>query len=327
MVKFKQLIGALTMLGAMGFGGIGNAAASVPCSGGVIKMIVPNPAGGTGDMIARILGDKAGAILGQPIVVENRAGATTTIGTASVAKSKPDGCTLLSLTASGVVASVLRGNLPYSLERDFVPLVGIGSFPMVLAVPAGSKLGSFRDLTTAAKAAEGIPFASGGTGSLAHLSAVRLLKDVGGTGTHVPFRGNADAIQALLGNQVQFFFPSSAEAIPLVQGNKIRVLGITSEKRLSSMPTVPTMKELGFADFNPRLWYAFLAPTGTPAETVTKLNEAFAKALADSSVQERLGALGFATDLQDSAEVTALMKSEAARWGKVIKDNNIKSSD
>ena len=162
-------------------------------------------------------------------------------------------------------------------------------------------------------------------GTLAHLSTVRLLKEVNGTGNHIPFRGNADAIQALQGNQVQLFFPSTAEALSLAKSGKVRLLGVTSEQRVPTLPDVPTMKELGFADFNPRLWYAFLAPAKTPASTVKALQDAFAKAVADPAVSERLNALGFAPEIKDPAAVSAFMKSEAARWGKVIKDNNIKA--
>jgi tripartite-type tricarboxylate transporter receptor subunit TctC len=144
-----------------------------------------------------------------------------------------------------------------------------------------------------------------------------------GTGNHIPYRGNNDAIQGLLGNHVQMFFPSTAEALPLANSGKIRLLGVTSEERLPTLPDVPTMKELGFAEFNPRLWYAFLAPANTPANIVSRLHDAFAKAITDPSVRERLTALGFSIDVKDPAAVSVFMKEEAARWGKVIKDNNI----
>jgi tripartite-type tricarboxylate transporter receptor subunit TctC len=305
----------------------GATAAHAQCTAPTIKMVVPNPAGGTGDLIARVLGEKAGADLGQPIVVDNISGASTTIGTNTVAKAKPDGCTILSLTSSGVVVSVLRDNMPYNLSSDFVPILGVGSFPMVLTVPANSKIRSFADLVASAKSKDGIVYASGGIGTLAHLSSVRLVGDVGGTATHVPYRGNADAIQGLLGNHVQIFFPSTAEALPLMKSGKVRLLGITSDERLASLPDVPTMKELGFADFNPRVWYAFLAPANTSESTVARYRTALTKAVQDPAVQDRLKALGFAPEVKDSAELAAYMKSEAARWGKVIKDNKITSAD
>jgi len=320
----KRLI-YVAVLSTASLASINNATAEDVCPARFIRMIVPNPAGGVGDLIARILGDKVGAELGKPVVIENRAGATTVIGTEVVAKAKPDGCTILSLTASGVVASVLQEKLPYNLERDFAPIIGVGSFPMVMAVPAASKLKSFADVVAAAKSKDGLTYSSGGAGTLAHLSAVRLIKEMNGTGTNIPYRGNSDAIQALLGNQVQLFFPSTAEALPLAKSGKILLLAVTSEQRLPALPDVPTMKELGFADFNPRLWYAFLAPANTPANAIKALQDAFAKAVMDPSVRERLTAMGFATEIKDPAAVSAFMKSEAARWGKVIKDNNIKA--
>jgi len=317
--RLAALVAASLALGA-------NASAAEGCTAPYIKMVVPNPAGGVGDVISRAIGEKASSYLGKPVVVENRAGATTTIGTDLVAKSAPDGCTILSLTTSGVVASILLPKLPYDLQRDFVPILGIGSFPMVAAVSVESKIQSFADLEKAAKSPKGVVYASGGVGTLAHLSAARLINDWGGTALHVPYRGNADATQALLGNQVQLFFPSSAEANALAATGKVRLLAITSEKRLASLPDVPTMGELGFGNFNPRLWYAFLAPAKTPAETVARLHDAFAKAVMDKSVQQRFSELGFAADVKDSAAATAYMKGEAERWGKVIKDNNIHAS-
>jgi tripartite-type tricarboxylate transporter receptor subunit TctC len=190
MVKLKKVLCALTVLGAASFGSIGIAAAEEPYPTRLIKMIVPNPAGGVGDLIGRVLAEKVSAELGQPIVIENKSGATTVIGTDAVARSKPDGYTILSLTASGVVVSVLREKLPYSLERDFTPIISVGSFPMALTVSAASKINSFADLVAAATSTKDITYASGGVGTLAHLSSVRLIKELNGTGNHVPYRGN-----------------------------------------------------------------------------------------------------------------------------------------
>ncbi|MDF3836711.1 tripartite tricarboxylate transporter substrate binding protein [Cupriavidus basilensis] len=327
MTPINRAVCALTLLTAANFGGTSIAIASGPCPARFIKMIVPNPAGGVGDLISRVVAEKASAELGQPVVVENRSGATTVIGTDFVAKSKPDGCTILSLTASGVVVSVLRENLPYKLEHDFAPIIGVGSLPMALAVPVASKLNSFADLGAAAKSKDGITYGSGGTGSLAHLSAVRLIKELHGTGNHIPYRGNSDAIQGLLGNQIQLFFPSTAEALPFAKSGKLRLLGVTSDERLPALPDVPTMKELGFAGFSPRLWFALLAPVDTPPNIVSRLRDGFAKAVIDPSVQERLRAYGFTTEIQNPPAVSAFMKNEAGRWSKLIKEENIKITD
>jgi tripartite-type tricarboxylate transporter receptor subunit TctC len=162
---------------------------------------------------------------------------------------------------------------------------------------------------------------------MAHLSSLQLLKEINGKGTHVPYKGNAPAIQGLLAGDIQFMFPSPAETIPLVQGGKLRVLGVTSDNRLPAFPNVPTMKELGLSEFAPKIWYAFLVPSGTPPDAVSRLHDAFAKAVADPSVQERLIALGFSPEVKGSAETAAFIKAEAARWKKVVQENSITSQD
>lgn len=306
----------------------GSAFSATPvCPDRYIRMVIPQPAGGVGDMIGRLLGDKASAILGQTMVFENIPGATTMIGTAAAARAKPDGCTILHLTTSGVVASVMRDNLPFSLERDFTAVVGVGSFPLALSVNAKSRIKTFGDLVAATKAGGGLNYSTGGSGTMAHLAALRMLKEIGGKGTHVPYKGNAPAIQGLLAGDVDFMFPSSSEALALMQGDKLRVLALTSEKPLATFPNVPTMKDLGFADFAPRIWYAFLVPAGTPADAVARMQDAFAKALADPTVQERLSARGYISEVRGSADVSAFIKAEAARWKMVVKENNITSED
>lgn len=302
-------------------------AALAACPDRYMRMVIPQPAGGVGDMIGRVLAEKVGESLKQQMLVENRPGATGTIGAALVAKAKPDGCTNLHLTVSGVVASVIRTNLPYDLERDFTPLAGVGSFPMVLAVSATTKIRSFTDFVAAAQLLDGVNYATGGPGTMAHLSSLQLLKQINGKGTHVPYQGNAPALQGLLSGQAHFMFPSTAEALPLVQGGKLRVLGVTSEKPLAGFPNVPTMKALGLADFSPVLWFAFLVPSATPAATVSQLQDAFANAVTNAVVQERLNVLGFTPEVKKSAEASAMIRAELARWKKVVQENNQTSQD
>lgn len=293
----------------------------------IIKIVVANPPGGVGDVITRVLGDRMRADLGQPVVIENRPGASTMIGTQAVARARPDGYTLLNLTASGVVQTAIRKSLPYSLERDLVPVIGIGSFPMVLSVPATSDLKSFADLTTAIRSKDGVTYASGGLGTLAHLTAAQLIHELKGTGTHVPFQGNSFAIQALMSGQVQMFFPTTLETQAPVSGGTIRPLAVTSGQRYAGLPDVPTLNELGFAGFNPRVWFAFMAPAGTPEPIVRRLHDAFAKACEDPAVKERLAALGFTMELRTPDMLSRLIAEETARWGNVVKENNIEIND
>jgi tripartite-type tricarboxylate transporter receptor subunit TctC len=297
------------------------------CADKTIRMVIPQPAGGVGDVVARMIGEKVGAILEQPFLYENKPGASSTIGTAAAATAKPDGCTLLHMTTTAVVASAIRDNLPYNIERDFVPVVGIGSFPMALTVVESSKFRTFADLIAASKSGDGLNYASGGTGSMGHLTALRMLKDSGGKGVHVPYKGNAPALQGLLASDVHFMFPSTFEALPLATGGKARVLAVTAEQRLPSFANVPTMKELGFGDFAPRIWYVFLMPAGTPHDVVNRVQDAFSKAMADPAIAANLASRGYITEVRNAAEAGAFLKAEAARWKKVVQENAITSLD
>ena len=181
----------------------GSAFSATPvCPDRYIRMVIPQPADGMGDMIGRLLGNKTSAILGQTMVFENIPGATTMIGTAAAARAKPDGCTILHLTTSGVVASVMRDNLPFSLERDFTAVVGVGSFPLALSVNAKSRIKTFGDLVAATKAGGGLNYSKGGSGTMAQGDALRKRKDSGGKGTHVPYKGKAPASKRRLGGEV-----------------------------------------------------------------------------------------------------------------------------
>jgi tripartite-type tricarboxylate transporter receptor subunit TctC len=321
----RRLIRLVPAAAALTLTGI--ASAAPVCADRVIKMVIPQPAGGVGDIVGRAIGDKVAAALEQPIIYENRGGASTTIGTAAVASAKPDGCTVLHMTATAVVASAIRDNLPYNLERDLVPVAGVGSFPLALSVQETSRIKTFPDFVAAAKSGDGLPYATGGPGTMAHLSSLRLLKEIKGKGTHIPYKGNAPALQGLLSNDVGFMFPSTFEALPLAQGGKLRVLAVTSESRLAALPDVPTVKELGFADFTPKVWYAFLVPAGTRPEIVTRYQDAFAKAVSDPAVLSSLTARGYVPEIRGSTETAAFLKAELARWRKVTQENGITNLD
>ncbi len=300
-----------------------SAVAAPVCADRVIKLVIPQPPGGVGDVVGRMLAEKASTFLEQTIIVENKAGASSTIGTAAVAAAKPDGCTILHMTNTAVVASAINPKLPYNLERDLQPVIGVGSFPMALTVRENSKFKSFADFVAAAKSGDGLTYSTGGAGTMAHLASLRLLKEVGGKGTHVPYRGNAPALQGLLGGDVNFMFPTTFEALPLMQANKVRVLGITSDSRLPTFSNVPTMKELGLGEFNPRIWYAFLLPAGARPEVVTRFHDAFAKAVTDPDIETQLKARGYIPEAKSTAETTAFIKSEYVRWKKVAQENGV----
>ena len=293
----------------------------------LIKIVVGNTAGGPGDIVSRAIADRATLELGKPVIIENRPGASTVIGTQYVAQSAPDGYTILSLTTSGIIQTVLRERMPYDLMRDFAPIIGVGSFPMALTVSAQSNIRTMDDLVAAMRSSDGITYASAGAGTMAQLAAVRLLNELRGHGEHIPFRGNPEGLQAVMGGFVTLMFPSVYEVPALIASGRARVLGMTGERRLPSLPDVPTMGELGFADFSPRLGYSYLAPAGTPPGIITRLHDTFARAMHEASVQDRFRTLGFETQIRGPGALSAHIREEAERWGQVIRDNNIRATD
>ena len=303
---------------------IGGAQAADAFPNAPVKVIVPYGAGGTGDMVARIVGEKAGAELGQAIVIDNRSGGNGIIGAQVASKAKPDGYTLMFMATGHVILPHVQ-RVPYDWQKEFEPVFGITATPLVIAVSSKSGIKSFADLATVAKKApNGLNYASGGAGSVSHLAAARLVQELKINGTHVPFRGFSPAVQALLGQQVNFICATVADVIALTKAGNVRLLGVTSETRQPLLPDVPTMKEQGFGDFYASSWNAYVTPTGTPPEAIDRLNAAFAKATSDKGVQDRLGSLGVSVMAKNRGELQKFMKDEEARWRKVIEDNAIK---
>jgi tripartite-type tricarboxylate transporter receptor subunit TctC len=290
-----------------------------------IRMIVANPAGGPGDLLSRAFGEKATQTLGQLFIVENRAGGSTVIGTQAAARAEPDGYTLLNLTTSGVVQTVLQERLPYDLNRDFVPVIGVGYFPMVLAVSTSSNIRSIDDLRARARRPAGVNYGSGGTGTLAHLASLSLLAEIQGRGTHVSYRGSAPAIQGLMAGEIDLFFGDALLALALK--DSVRLLAVTSKERVPGLPEVPTTAELGLPALNSKLWFAFLAPANTPDAILRRLHAAFAKAQDDAAFKDRMASYGFELEIMQAAACTAYMRDEASRWGGVIKANGIRTGD
>ena len=291
-----------------------------------IKLIVPFTAGGPGDVLARLLADKVGAELGQRILVDNRTGGNGIIGTDAVAKSEPDGYTILQMTGTQVVTPHLQSNIPYDLNRDLVPVVGVGAAPTVLVVPGKSGIRSLDDLAKLAKSSpNGINFGSGSVGSIAHLTAALLVQQLNIKATHVPYRGSSLAVQAIAANEVQFFFPTPIEAAELAKSGDIRMIAVNADQRLANFPDVPTMKELGMANVDARIWYGYYVPARTPPAIIDRLYKAFAKVMSDPAVTERIQTLGFVPKVTDAAEFGKFVNSESARWKKVIDENQIKA--
>jgi tripartite-type tricarboxylate transporter receptor subunit TctC len=322
MTSRRQVLFAAPALAAAGFVGTAVAQAAYPQR--LVKFVIGNAPGGNDDTLTRHIAERLSKDLGQTFIVENRVGGSTSIAGAAVAASPADGYTLLCLIGTGIVQTVLRDKLPYKLN-SFVPIVGIGGFPLGLAVSATAKpkITSLQELTAAARSGDGVTYASGGVGTMAHLNTVRFLKAIGGKGVHVSYRNNPEGLNALVGGHTQLMMASAQEVAALRGEDKLRVLAVTSEQRLSTMPDVPTMKELGFPAINPSLWYGYVAPAGTPPAIVSTLAEAITRAVKDPSFQNRFKPLSFVEDIKTGDALNAYIDSEASRWKEVIVENKI----
>jgi tripartite-type tricarboxylate transporter receptor subunit TctC len=291
-----------------------------------ITYIVPFPPGGTTDVLARIIGQKLGAALGTTIVVENKPGAGGNVGSEFVAKAAPDGYTILGGTISSHAINVsLYPKLPYDPVTSFQPITLIGTNPNILVVNASSPYKSVQDVTAALKAKPGsLSYASAGNGTSQHLSA-ELYKYLAGVDmVHIPYKGSGPAIQDVIGGQVPMMFDTSVVAGPHIEGGRLRALAVTSAKRASAFPNVPTMAESGVPGYDVVSWQAIFAPAGTPKPIVDRLHAELAKILKDPEVQDRLAKLGLDPSGMTPAELAAFQKTEIDKWAKVIKAANIK---
>ena len=291
-----------------------------------IRLIVPYPAGGATDFFARLVFPKVGDTLGQPVVVENRPGAGTAIGASEVARSAPDGYTLL-LGDAGTYAfnPTLYKKLAYDPAKDFAPISLTGRFALILAVNTSVlNVGSVDEFVQAAKRAPGkIDYGAPGPGSPIHL-AMELFKQRAGIAmTPIPYKGGADALSDLIGGRIGALFPDIATGLPQIRAGKIKALAVASERRVAALPELPTVGESGYPGFEAWAWQGFVAPAGTPRDVVTKLNGAFAKVMADPAIKQRLSESGFEPQTSTPDEFAAYLKREIAKWAKVIRDSNI----
>lgn len=288
-----------------------------------ITINIGNAPGGDDDTLSRFLAQTASIELGQPVVVENRAGGSTTVAGNAVAGAKPDGYNILCLISAGVVQTVLRDNLQYGLD-DFTPIVEIGGYPLALIVSAKAGITNFDELLAVARSPDGVTFASGGVGTLGHLTATMFLKEAKGRGVHVSYKNNPEGLQALAGGFTQMIFASAREAALLKDDPNVRILAVTSQARTANLPDVPTTSEIGYPQINSRVWYSYAAPKGVPDEVVAKFSAAIIKGVQDSKFQERFTPLSFQTDIKTGDDFKAFLKSEQDRFRKVITENNIR---
>ncbi len=286
-----------------------------------VKIIVPFGPGGFTDVVARILQKELAPVLGQPIIIENRPGAGSTIGTDSVAKSPPDGYTLAMISTTHVISPHLYKHMPYDPIKDFEPVMKLVEGPYVMVVHPSLPANNVAEFVALAKQKPGeIFFASSGNGSSQHLVGALFMQMAGIKLTHVPYKGSNAAMQDLLGGQVKASFVGMPNALPNLAAGKLRALAVTTKKRSPDLPNVPTMDEAGVKGYEATIWLGMLAPKGTPREIVDKLNADIRKVLADPEAQKLMHKAGVEVAPGTPEEFGALMQSELDRWGKVVRE-------
>ena len=289
-----------------------------------ITFIVPFPAGGTTDVLARLIGQKLGAVLGTTIVVDNRGGAGGSVGSEMASRAAPDGYTLVGGTVSSHAINVsLYPKLGYDPVKSFTPITLIGTNPTVLVVNQASPYKTLADVIAAGKAKKPLTSASAGSGTSQHLSLELLKSKAGIDITHIPYKGSGPAIQDVMAGQVDMMFDTTVVAGPHIDSGKLRALAVTSAKRQPNMPNVPTVAET-VPGYEVISWQAIFAPTGTPKPIVDRLHSEIAKIRAEPDVRERLAKLGMQGADMTTAQVAEFQNAEVAKWAQVIKAANIK---
>jgi tripartite-type tricarboxylate transporter receptor subunit TctC len=291
-----------------------------------IKIVVPFAAGGTSDVLARVIGERLGVALGKPVVIDNRAGAGGVIGADAVAKSPGDGYTfLLGTIATHAINPALLPKMPYNAAKDFVPVILLGSISNVLVVNAETPYKSVKDLVAAAKAKpDTIPTGTAGQGTSQHMSAEAFKLQAGADLNVIFYKGSAPAMQDLIGGQIPTAFDTVTVAGPHIKSGKIRALAVTSAKRTKTLPDVPTMQEAGVANYDVASWQALFAPAGTPAAVVTRMNAEIEKIIAMPEVAAKMESLGLEHTPNTPAQFAEFNRNELAKWAKIVKEGNIK---
>lgn len=318
------LVGTSALGGFLGQQGSAQAQPAYPTK--AVRLIVPFPPGGGTDILARVIGNKLTETLGQPVVIENKPGAGGNIGVDLVAKSAPDGYTIvIGQTSNLAVNPTLYPDLPYNPQKDLAPIALVADAPLVMVVAAKSPFKSLGDVIAAAKAKpEDVTFASPGNGTVAHLSGELVQKAANVKFQHIPYKGAAQALTDLMGEQVQIYMSSIPTALAQIKGGKLRALAVTSTKRVQDLPDVPTVAESGFPGFESSTWFGLLAKAGTPEPIIKRLNADVSRVLQMPEVREKIAAEG-ATVLGGTPEqFAAFLKDEGVKWGKVVKDSGAK---
>lgn len=296
-----------------------------------IKLIVPYPPGGATDVIGRIIAQRLGDALGQQILVDNRGGAGGNLGAEMAAKAPADGYTLLmgALTSHSTMATLEKGKLRYDIVKDFTPLMVVGSVPLVLVVNPKLPVKTLQEFVAHAKAnPDKLTYASSGAGAPQRMAAEIFRKEAGVSMLHIPYKGSGPAMTDLVGGQVHSMFETVPAALPFIKSGQLRAIAVTTASRISMLPDVPTTAEAGLPAVEVSSTFGVLAPAGTPAAIVERLNAALAKMVESPEVKEQFLKQGvYASPPTTPAKAAERVRLEVSRWEKVIKDANIKADD
>jgi tripartite-type tricarboxylate transporter receptor subunit TctC len=291
-----------------------------------VRLVVPWPPGGSVDIIGRLIGVKLGQTLGQPIVVENRTGASGNIGMDAVAKSRPDGYALVLNTIPLATNPSLSAQMPFDVAKDFVTIALIAKMPHLLIATQALPVSNMRELLELARRQPGkLTYSSAGNGSTFHMAG-ELFKYLSNTFVvHVPYRGGGPALTDAISGQVDISFPSLIAVLPFVRAGKVRALAITSSSRSPLLPEIPTIAEAGLPGYEFTSWFMLLAPAGTPREVVTKINRAVTETMKSPELVERFAREGTEIVSGSPEQAGTFLSAELTQWGRVIKERGIKS--
>ena len=289
-----------------------------------IKLIAPFAPGGSVDIVARILAQKMSEAFGQPVVVDNKSGASGMIGADYVAKSAPDGYTLLVNSSIHVIVPSLFSKVPYNALDDFVAVGQVTEVPMVMLTGAHSKAKSVQDVIAWAKAEPGLAYASAGSGSSAHLAGEVFKRAAGVNLTHIPYKGSGAAMADVIGGQVPLMFDALTAAMGNIQAGTMRALAVSSQKRSPILPDVPTFEELNMPQMNLSTWHGVWAPKGTPPAIVKKLNAEIVRIVALPDVREKIRGLGGIPVGNTPAQFDAYERAELEKWSRIVKESGAK---
>ena len=290
-----------------------------------IRLIIPTSAGGSTDILARVIGQKLTDSWGQQLIADNRAGGNGIVGGEALAKSAPDGYTIMITSSSHIITPLLAAT-PYDAIKDFAPVAANASSENILVLHPSLPANNLAEFIRLAKAKPGqLNYATGGVGTLAHLAGALFSIMTNVKMQQIPYKSGGPAIIDLIGGHVQLYFAVPISIMPRIKGGRVKAIAVTGSKRLAALPEVPTFAEAGLAGFDVRYWYGTLAPVGTPKEIVDKLSSEIGRILASADMREKLLSQGMEAYISTPDELAALMKAETAKYSKIIKTANIKA--